>query len=365
VLYRLGGLPDFVRRELYISVVTLSDVTAIGVRAAVAEFDRLGRDAFLRSTGFGRARAYYLEHDGRLYDSKAIVGYAHGISAGTPLGPGDFSGGDKTVAQRLAALGFKVLNVPNPDWTRDEIILACALVESNGWKQLDARDPRVHTLSGLLQSAAIHPATPRNPDFRNPAGVAMKTFNIASTHPAYRGAPSNGNRLDKEVLDDFLDDPARMHAMAARIRELLTRDEAANGDLPDLDRADMAAGEGGLALRAHLRRERDPRLRRKKLADTKRRGLPISCEVCTFDFSRTYGSHGIDYIECHHRTPLHVTGETQTRLRDLALVCSNCHRMIHRTKQWLTVEELQNLVATQRKRLEHEVPGGADTGATA
>jgi 5-methylcytosine-specific restriction enzyme A len=179
--------------------------------------------------------------------------------------------------------------------------------------------------------------------------VALKTYNIASTHPAYRGAPSNGNRLDKEVLDDFRDDPARMHAMAARIRELLMRDEGGSGELPDLDPAGIAAGEGGLALRAHLRRERDPKLRRKKLADTTRRGLPIACEVCAFDFGRTYGSRGLDYIECHHRTPLHVTGETQTRLADLALVCSNCHRMIHRTKQWLTVEELHDLVTRQRQ----------------
>jgi 5-methylcytosine-specific restriction enzyme A len=328
--------------------VTLGDVTRTGVLTAVGEFDRLGRDAFLRQTGFGRARAYYLEHAGRLYDSKAIAGYAHQVSTGRPLGPADFSGGDKTVAQRLTALGFMVLNVPNPDWTRDEIILACELVEANGWRQVDAADLRVKALSALLQSPANHPAAPRNPDFRNPAGVAFKTYNIASTHPDYRGAQSNGNRLDKEVLNDFLADPGRMRDMAARIRELLTSEQLDTTELPDLDSADITAGEGGLALRAHLRRERDPRLRRQKLEDTKRRRLPLACEVCRFDFGVTYGSHGLDYIECHHRTPLHVTGETQTRLADLALLCSNCHRMIHRSKQWLTVEELTDLVATQR-----------------
>jgi 5-methylcytosine-specific restriction protein A len=339
--------------------VTLADVTHAGVLAAVEQFDQLGRDAFLRQTGFGRARAYYLEHSGRLYDSKAIAGYAHQVSTGRPLGPADFSGGDKTVAQRLTALGFTVLNVPNPDWTRDEIILACELVEANGWRQVDAGDSRVKVLSALLQSPAIHPAAPRNPDFRNPAGVAFKTYNIASTHPAYRGALSNGNRLDKEVLDDFIADPRQMHAMAARIRELLlTADDPATTEVPDLDSADIAACEGGLALRAHLRRERDPRVRRRKLADTKRRGLPIACEVCDFDFGRTYGPHGLDYIECHHRTPLHVTGETQTRLADLALLCSNCHRMIHRTRRWLTVEELKNLVATQRTALADAVVAG-------
>ena len=341
-------------------MVTLGDVTRTGVLAAVAEFDRLGRGGFLRSTGFGPANAYFLQHDGRLYDSKAIVGYAHGVSAGAPLEPGDFSGGEMTVVPRLQALGFTVQYLPHRDWTRDEIILACGLVEANGWRQVGASDERVQALSVLLQSPAIHPLDRRHPDFRNPAGVARKTLNIATTHPAHRGARSHGNRLDKEVLDDFRADPPGMHAMAARIRELMTRDEAGGGDLPDLDSDDIATREGGLAFRAHLRRERDTKLRDKKLADVKRRGLPIECEVCTFRFGDTYGSRGLDYIECHHRTPLHVTGETQTKLVDLALLCSNCHRMIHRSKRWLTVEDLKELVDAQRKLTSNGAASGPE-----
>lgn len=33
-----------------------------------------------------------------------------------------------------------------------------------------------------------------------------------------------------------------------------------------------------------------------------------------------------------------------TYLRDLALVCSNCHRMIDRSRPWLTVEEAHFLL---------------------
>lgn len=327
--------------------MTLSDVTRAGVLAAVEEFDRLGRNGFLKSTGFGPARTYFLQYDDKLYDSKAILGYAHKVSTGVSLGPGDFSGGDNTVVHRLETLGFTVLNLDRPDWTRDEIILACALAESNGWRQVYDTDPRAKELSQLLQSSAIHPF-PRHPDFRNPAGVGQKTRNIVDNHPSHHGSRSNGNRLDKEVLDDFLADPIGMRAMARRIRELLTTADVDSTELPDLDPGDASAGEGGVALRAHLRRERDPKLRRRKLDETKRRGLPIACEVCRFDFSQTYGSYGLDYIECHHRTPLHVTGETQTKLADLALVCSNCHRVIHRTRNWLTVEELKNLVEKQQ-----------------
>ena len=334
-----------------VGAVTLADVTAAGVRAALEEFDRVGRETFLRTAGFGRARAYYLERDGRLYDSKAIAGYAHGVSTGQAYGPKDFSGGDKAVAQRLEALGFTVWNLSNPDWTRDEIVLACELVADNGWRQLDASRQPVKELSALLQTHVIHPAEKRNPDFRNPAGVALKTYNIASEHPEYSGSRSNGNRLDGEVLNDFLRDPVEMRALAARIRELVADPATLSVEtrLPDPDAEGAAAQEGGVALRAHLRRERDPSLKGRKLADARHRGVPIVCESCGFDFGKVYGARGTDYIECHHRIPLHASGPTSTRLSDLALICSNCHRMIHRTKPWLTVEELRAVVDARRE----------------
>ena len=48
------------------------------VLQAMEEFDRLGREEFLRKYGFGPAREYVLVHEGKQYDSKAIVGAAHG-----------------------------------------------------------------------------------------------------------------------------------------------------------------------------------------------------------------------------------------------------------------------------------------------
>jgi 5-methylcytosine-specific restriction enzyme A len=262
-----------------------------------------------------------LQHDGKLYDSKAIVEYAHGISIGVPLEPRDFSGSDKTVAQRLETLGFTVLNLDRPDWTRDEIILAYALAESNGWRQVYDTDPRAKELSLLLQSSAIHPL-PRHPDFRNPAGVGQKTRNIVDHYPGHQGPRSNGNRLDKEVLDEYRADPAGMRAMAERIRGLLTTTQADSSDLPDLDPIDLPAGEGGVALRAHLQRERDPKLRRRKLADTKRRGHPIACEACGFDFGQAYGVHGELMTRMGHSSTraaliyLHATDERQRTIAD-------------------------------------------------
>jgi hypothetical protein len=151
-----------------------------------------------------------------LYDSKAIIGVAHGLSVGQRLTSADFTGGEQAVVRPLEALGFHVVRVPNPDWTRDEIILACELVADNGWRQLDSSDPRVRKLSEVLQSPAIH-AGRRHPDFRNPAGVARKTWNIVNES-------SNGNRLDREVHDDFRARPDEMRAEAAQIRARLLSD---------------------------------------------------------------------------------------------------------------------------------------------
>ncbi|WP_328772057.1 HNH endonuclease [Streptomyces sp. NBC_00286] len=86
----------------------LRDVTRAGVLAAVDECLQLGREPFRRRYGFGRANTYELVLDGHLYDSKAIAGVAHLYSVGDLLSADDFSGGARTVAHRLRALGFTV-----------------------------------------------------------------------------------------------------------------------------------------------------------------------------------------------------------------------------------------------------------------
>jgi hypothetical protein len=79
------------------------------ILAAIHDFDELGRDEFLKKYGFGYAKDYFLCYEGRYYDSKAIVGAAHGFEFGQFLKAADFSGGVKTVQQLLEKLGFQVV----------------------------------------------------------------------------------------------------------------------------------------------------------------------------------------------------------------------------------------------------------------
>ncbi|MFC4006006.1 HNH endonuclease [Nonomuraea purpurea] len=75
---------------------------------AIAEYDEMGRDAFLNTYRYRPARDYFLVHEGRRYDSKAIAGVAHRGVTGQPLLAGEFSGGRETVARQLIRLGFDV-----------------------------------------------------------------------------------------------------------------------------------------------------------------------------------------------------------------------------------------------------------------
>jgi hypothetical protein len=50
--------------------------------------------------------------------------------------------------------------------------------------------------------------------------------------------------------------------------------------------------------------------------------------------------------EAHHTKPVETLVEgSKTKLEDLALLCANCHRMVHATRPWLTVNGLRHLLS--------------------
>ena len=125
-------------------------------------------------------------------------------------------------------------------------------------------------------------------------------------------------------------------------RKLIWRLGAQNDVQVVSDDDEFAFPEGKKKYAMHHSRERDQRItRRAKQVRLEETGK-LECEVCEFDFSLEYGAHGEGFIEAHHRVPVaQLDGKTLTKLKDLALVCSNCHRMLHRGNPLPTVEELR------------------------
>lgn len=82
------------------------------------------------------------------------------------------------------------------------------------------------------------------------------------------------------------------------------------------------------------------------------------CRVCQFDFEAMYGDQGKEYCHVHHIKPLSETGQNYEvdPINDLVPVCPNCHAMIHRGSDTLSLEGLRQIIAAQRARLSPTPP---------
>ena len=175
------------------------------------------------------------------------------------------------------------------------------------------------------------------PSYRNPNGVWMKLNNFLRLDPEYTsdgkvGLPK-GAETEKPVWAEFAEDPSRCADAASAILELLEWYENEESKSPmslvDVD-DDVEAAEGKLLTRIHKSKERDRKIVKKKKEQAMKKWGKLVCECCGFDFEERYGDRGRGYIECHHRKPVsELKPGSTTKLSDLALVCANCHRMIH------------------------------------
>lgn len=228
----------------------------------------------------------------------------------------------------------------NPAWVKDELILALDLYLRRRGHIPSPRDADIVELSDLLNQLPIHTVRPDLEKFRNPNGVVLKITNFAALDPQYPGAGmSRGSRMDALVWDRYADRQGELRGVADEIRALA--DSPLLPAIPEPDETEIEADEGRLLVRVHMVRERDRTLVQRKKAYAFARQGSLPCEVCGFDFAASYGELGEQFIEAHHVVPLAQAGVSTTRLADLALVCANCHRMLHRANPWISPSQLR------------------------
>lgn len=227
----------------------------------------------------------------------------------------------------------------NSRWTKDEEILALDLYLSCDGDIPPPSDYRIKELSDLLQAFPHTGVVSRNSTFRNPAGVAFKLQNLH--HVATGEGLGNVSALDCQVWKEFGGDVQKTREVADLIR--LGIELIKNPDLSLL--GDHVFVEGRVITEMHLRRERDPKLRKQLLAQ-RRRGGGLCCEICEFD-SSVYPEHLDEAMfEAHHIIPLSLGSVRKTEIHDLALLCANCHRLIHKViaqnGRWLSIAEARS-----------------------
>lgn len=87
--------------------------------------------------------------------------------------------------------------------------------------------------------------------------------------------------------------------------------------------------------------ERNPINRQKAIEK-----LGLRCEVCKMRFDEVYGNLGKGFIHVHHKKPISKVNKSfrPDIEKDFAILCPNCHSMVHRPKdKTLSVEDLKRI----------------------
>ena len=237
----------------------------------------------------------------------------------------------------------------NPTWTRDEIILAMDFY-MDYFELIPGKDSsEINDLSKLLNKFRNKNGLHGDAKFRNSSGVYMKMMNLRGFDDRYTGSGLKASsKGDREVWDYFYDKTYELKNAANKIKDYI---ESENVEI-DIDiqidsEFEEEASEGKVITRIHQTYERDTKLVRKKKERVLKEKGKLDCEVCGFNFTERYGNRGEEFIECHHTKPVSEIGESgKSNIDDLALLCSNCHRMIHRKRPWINVDELKRLLQT-------------------
>lgn len=209
----------------------------------------------------------------------------------------------------------------NPDWSWDETILALDLYFRCNGVVPSGSDQRVQQLSHLLRSLPIHPEESKRPSFRNPDGVAFKLQNLRSVVTG-KGL-GNVSKVDRAVVARYRQDELEVGRLAALISQVAPA--VTNEDVREQVEV---FSEGEVVTALHRKRERSPQLRKKFLSEKRLKGH-LFCEVCLRNGpSDERLSDAL--FEAHHLNPLAAVGKTETRTKDLALLCASCHRLMHR-----------------------------------
>lgn len=234
----------------------------------------------------------------------------------------------------------------NPRWSREETILALDL-----YNQLDGQippleDDRVQALSKYLRELPDQGVLSKNESFRNPDGVVFKLNNIRSV--ATGKGFKHTSLTDRAVWKELGGDPKRVALLAKQIRDGVTVTLSHPDKDDDENDVDEEFEEGRLLTKLHKSRERNRGIRKKLLKSRLKRGR-LCCDICAAKSPTSDAKLEDAIFEGHHIVPIAQSMTRQTRIKDMALLCANCHKLLHRImskeKKWFTLDEARTRFA--------------------
>jgi 5-methylcytosine-specific restriction protein A len=361
----------------------LPDLTASAVNQAIQEFDQLKRKGFLKKYGFGPARDYRIEKDGRTYDSKAIAGAAHGYLPGQqPLTAKDFSGGEATVKKKLEELGFafadevpQPLPFPGEVLTNETISHRFGVGYMGGMRRSTKRnllvlisDPfkglyqdrwegDVLHYTGMGQNGDQSLTAAQNKTLNESAATKIPVHLLEAMEPFKYTYAGEVELVGSPYLEEQLDDTKQTRQVWMFPVQLKP-----GGAIPVLTEEQARAIEDSQAqkarqltdneLKARAQKARGKPAKRSALTTAYVRDAAVAeyakrlakglCDLCEMP-APFQNRKNEAYLECHHIIWLAKGGEDT--LENTVALCPNCHRRMHVLNRNADKERLVTRVA--------------------
>jgi 5-methylcytosine-specific restriction enzyme A len=290
---------------------------------------------------------YVIVFNDKHFPPKYVISIANKFANGTELSASDFSGGDET-NKFLKSLGFMIqLDIKDntkeslEDRFNKDVIEAYKTAKSIGYNasvfiQLVSRDGALKVAKDFIHKNQATTGFEKlwekgRLDLTIEAQTILPIYKTLFTFEERMAAYERLKSYNYEVQGVIFEDGVDLQT----IQEDILAENIEDGY--------ELRSEGGIKTFFGKRYERN--------AENRLRAIEIhglSCVVCNFNFEEAYGERGKDFVEVHHVNPLSTLDGIEVEVdpaTDLAPVCANCHRMIHRRHgDVLTIEQMKAIV---------------------
>ena len=262
----------------------------------------------------------------------------------------------------LPQLVMAVAGLPEP--AREDLHQGVQFPLENKAFVMDAMDFDVIEDDGLVVTLAPLRVSVLHSDFQvdlsdRLAAIARDIANLADIRAHH---PSLADAVDAHrIAIESAANSTELRATADRMIDLktslfgqtnagsaleLTRVEA----LPETDLEELTGREGRILTRLHAYRERDRTFARRVRDHFKRQhGGLLHCEACGMVAENVYGTKGERCMEAHHKVPIEeLQPDSVTLVQEMAMVCANCHRVIHSGRPCITIDQIRGILALQQ-----------------
>lgn len=233
----------------------------------------------------------------------------------------------------------------NPDWNREEIILALDLYFKMDYGQMHGRNPDIISLSNELRSLGVHSHIPDVKSFRSVNSVALKLANLKKLDQNFKGrGMRDGGKLEREIWNEFHRHRDKLKKESELIRHLYLKTKSVKSIQPK-----KVTGNSEFLFAFHKNRENDPLALKLKKEIVLTNTRALKCEVCNFDSQTYYGELGNDLMEIHYSKELKDYPSLESSLmEDFIIVCSNCHKVLDKNFGLVDLEDLKKLIKKRK-----------------